>query len=215
MAEPPETSNYRLLVEGRDDKHSVIHLMRRHGFDWDDPAAIRPHVAAQDGIEELLKAIPVAAKGPYQRLGVIVDAETSVPDRWTEIRERCGRIGLELPEAPSPGGTTVAGLGAGSRIGFWLMPDNRSPGRLEEFLARLVPRDDRVWPYADEVSAEARRRGALCPSKDHIKSVIHCWLAWQEPPGLPFGTALKAAVFRHDGDEAVSFVAWFRQLFVG
>jgi len=25
----------RLVVEGKDDKHTIIHLMRRHSVDWD------------------------------------------------------------------------------------------------------------------------------------------------------------------------------------
>jgi len=49
---------------------------------------------------------------------------------------------------------------------------------------------------------------------DRGKSTLHTWLAWQETPGLPFGTALRAEFFRHDTEDALRFVAWFRRLFV-
>ena len=94
------------------------------------------------------------------------------------------------------------------------MPDNSSPGILEDFLSRLVPREDTIWDHAGEVVAEARRFGARCREVDHLKSSLHTWLAWQEDPGLPFGTALRAQVFRHDSEDALRFVAWFRRLFV-
>lgn len=211
---PSESSPYQLIVEGRDDLHSVVHLLRRHGFDWEDPRTERPYIASRDGIEEVLRIIPVAAKGSYERLGVVLDADSAVADRWHQIRERLRQAGLDAPTVPDPAGTVVGGLRPGSRVGIWLMPDNTSPGRLEDFLARLVPPDDRCWDYADEVTSEARRRGASCKQGDHVKSVIHTWLAWQETPGLPFGVALRAQVFRHDGEDAIKFVRWFRRLFV-
>jgi hypothetical protein len=94
------------------------------------------------------------------------------------------------------------------------MPDNASSGSLEDFLARLVPPSDACWSYASEVVGEARRRGAPCKEKSHSKSRLHTWLAWQEKPGLPFGTALQAKIFVHDSEDARRFVSWFRRLFV-
>jgi hypothetical protein len=47
---PREDSPYRLLVEGSDDQHSVIHLLRRHGFDWDDKTTDRPYLPLQGAV---------------------------------------------------------------------------------------------------------------------------------------------------------------------
>ena len=94
------------------------------------------------------------------------------------------------------------------------MPDNVSLGTLEHFLAKLVHPGHPIWTYAGEVTTEARQRGASCLDKDHAKSWLHTWLAWQETPGLPFGTALKAGLFEADHEDALRFVAWFRRLFV-
>ncbi len=95
-----------------------------------------------------------------------------------------------------------------------MMPDNAAPGTLEVFLGKLVPANDPTWSWADEVAREARNRGARCKEIDHPKSRLHTWLAWQERPGIPFGIALQAQVFRHDTEDALRFVAWFKRLFI-
>jgi hypothetical protein len=69
MAPPPKASPYQLMVEGPDDQYSVIHLMARHGFDWDDESRARPRVSPSGGVEQLLRAVPVAFKGTYERIG--------------------------------------------------------------------------------------------------------------------------------------------------
>jgi len=211
---PSAESPYRLLVEGPNDKYSVIHLMIRHGFDWDDGRSTRPYVSPEGGVEKLLKAVTVALKGSYERLGIVLDTDANLSNRWAQLKAHAERAGVLLPETPQPEGTITSGRRPELRVGIWLMPDNASPGTLEDFLSRLVPQEDRSWRYADEVVIQARERGARCQEKDHVKSVLHTWLAWQEEPGLPFGTALKAEVFDKDSDEAGRFVAWFNRLFV-
>jgi len=210
---PLETSPYQLLVEGRDDQHSILHLLQRHGYNWNDVNVNRPFIAPKEGFQELLVALPVAIKGPYERIGAVLDANANLAGRWAQIRDRLTSTGVALPPTPDPAGTIVTGIRPDSKVGVWLMPDNRTPGRLEDFLATLVPAGDPCWPLAEEVVVEARGRGAKCKAGDHVKSVIHTWLAWQEDPGLPFGTALRANVFTHDTEDAQRFVEWFQRLF--
>jgi hypothetical protein len=93
------------------------------------------------------------------------------------------------------------------------MPDNESSGKLEDFLKTLVPPTDCCWDYAEQVVGIAHSRGAKFSDLDKIKAHIYTWLAWQEEPGRPFGTAIKAAYFLHDTPEAILFVKWFKQLF--
>jgi hypothetical protein len=214
MARPSEDNPYRLLVEGSDDKHSVINLMARHGFNWDNEDTIRPYVSSEGGVPRLLAAFPVVLKGTYSRVGIILDSDLSLAVRWAQIRDRARKVDVDLPASPEPEGTVVPGRLPDSLFGVWLMPDNSSPGTLENFLGKLAPADNPCWVYADEAVREARRRGAPCQEKDHAKSLLHTWLAWQEEPGLPFGTALKSEYFGKDSDEANRFVSWFRRLFV-
>ena len=141
-------------------------------------------------------------------------APLGLAGRWAQVRDHARRAGADLPDAPHPDGTIVSGRTPRSRLGIWLMPDNSSPGALEEFLSLLAPSEDPSWIYANEAVVEARRRGARCREGDHRKTVLHTWLAWQEEPGLPFGTALRTGIFVRDSPEARRFVAWFHRLFV-
>ncbi len=95
------------------------------------------------------------------------------------------------------------------------MPDNTVPGILENFLAKLVPSTSSCWSYAQMAVQQAcDQYQAPLESKDIAKGEIFTWLAWQKEPGLPFGTAIKAAVFGHDSPEAQRFVDWFKRLFI-
>jgi hypothetical protein len=184
--------------------------MVRHGFNWDAEAA--PYIDETGGVGELLESAPVTAKGRYERVGIVLDADVDIEARWSSLRNGLAPVGVVLPATPVLQGTIVQGIRPTSRVGVWLMPDNSAGGRLEEFLQRLVPVDDRCWDFARRATHEALTQG--CNSTDEQKSAIHAWLAWQDPPGLPFGTALRARIFAHDAAEAIGFVAWFRRLFI-
>lgn len=201
-----------LLVEGRDDKHSVIHLMMRHSIDWDSVIEA-PYVSDCGGIEPLLESVPISAKS-YPRLGVIIDANDEIQARWNSVKNRLHSVGVELTASPDPNGTIVNGFYQDWRVGVWLMPDNNRLGKLEHFLKALVPPKDQTWSYAKEVIEHAKEIGAKFPDKKSLKARIHTWLSWQEEPGLPFGTAITAKYFSHDSPEALKFVDWFRRLFI-
>jgi len=160
----------------------------------------------------LLDSLTASVKS-YERFGVVIDADVDVAGRWRSVRNRLSQIGLELPPTPSPEGVVADGITPGRRTGVWLMPDNTLSGNLEDFLATLVPADDACWPYAREAATEAKQRGAKFGDVDRLKAEIHTWLAWQQEPGVPFGTAVTACYLRHDSEVALRFVAWFRRLF--
>ena len=208
-----EDAPARLLVEGRDDKHSVIHLMKRHDVDWDSDTMGLPYVLDCGSVENVLESLPVSAKS-YSRLGVIIDANDEIEARWTSVRSRLASANVNLPVSPDPRGTIVPGFYPDWRVGIWLMPDNDSHGALEDFLKGLVPTSDPCWAYAHEASRHAIEIGAQFSHKKFLKAHIHTWLSWQKEPGLPFGTAITAAFFTHDSPEALKFVEWFNQLFL-
>lgn len=74
---------------------------------------------------------------------------------------------------------------------------------------------DSLFDYARESTENARAHGARYPEAvgETMKAVLHTWLAWQEEPGLPYGTAIRARYFRHDSEVAECFVRWFRRVF--
>jgi hypothetical protein len=93
------------------------------------------------------------------------------------------------------------------------MPDNQAAGSLEHFLSGLVPSNDSTYPHARTSTETALGLGAPLRPVDLQKGTLYTWLAWQHPPGLPFGSAIKAHVFGHDSAASCLFVAWFNRTF--
>ena len=92
-----------LLVEGQDDKHVVLHIQRRL-----EAEAPLPGFCAtdKDGIEELLKSIPVEVKvADREVLGIMVDANDARLARWQSIIDRLRGEGIEVPHDIDPNGT--------------------------------------------------------------------------------------------------------------
>jgi hypothetical protein len=164
------------------------------------------------GKSKLLAAVGVAARS-LDRLGVVLDADHDVSACWQQAIDRFGKEGVAFPPTPDPAGTVVQTMD-GKRFGVWLMPDNRVPGILEDFLATLVPPNDPTWSHALSATHDARALGAPLATADISKGVLHAWLAWREQSGVPFGTALTSSVLRHDSTLAIAFVGWFRRLFL-
>ncbi len=223
----------QLLVEGKDDRHVVWQLCVQHrlpelfavvipGQDWDErlaPSTRQTQTTAHEdeaaGIAELLKDVPVRMRQPGLRtLGIMVDANEDLLGRWQAVRGAVARGGhRSVPDQPPADGWISAATN-GLRVGAWLMPDNRAPGTLEDFAARLIPDDDLLLPRAvsalQEIEAAGLRRYRVA---HRPKALIHTWLAWQENPGHPMGLAIKAGALRHDAPPALEFVAWLRRLF--
>jgi hypothetical protein len=201
---------HRLIVEGRDDKWSIIALTRLYGWDWDSPQGHYPYIHDAEGVDNAIDALPVSVR-TYRRVGIVVDADIDQQSRWDGIKSKLHGVGIGLPAIPNPHGLVVNI--DDKRVGVWLMPNNQSPGKLEDFLAILVPSSDGCWGWADEATKVAADRGALFTESDFIKARIHAWLAWQREPGLPFGTAITAALFSHQDALAQKFVQWMTQLY--
>src|SRR5207253_6469977 len=100
-----------------------------------------------------------------------------------------------------------------TRVGIWLMPDNQHDGTLDTFLRDLVQAADPLIGHAETATDTASQLGARFPAVHRLKAVLHAWLAWQEVPGKPYGTAIKAQYFRHDTPAALKFVEWFKSLY--
>ena len=211
-----KTNPNRLLVEGADDQYAVAGLMGAH-VQWGESEKDWP-VFIKDckGVKRLLEPdlIPLEfQQRSIRRLGIVVDANESSSVRWDSIRNQCQGLVSDFPKELPPTGV-ICTNSEGKRLGIWIMPDNRSRGMLETFLQFLIPAaDEPLWQYAKDAAKHARTVGA--PYKDtHIDSAeIHTWLAWQDEPGPPFGTALKRKCLDPASDRAQPFVEWFKRLF--
>lgn len=201
-----------LMVEGTSDYGVITKLWARQ-HPGDQPFEID----VRFGLENLREAFAGALLGSeIERLAVVVDADDSVERRWPGFYQ----ILVERGYRPVPKSLPATGLVLYRAeqnvpvVGIWLMPDNQTSGRLEDFVAHMVPPGDRLWEHAgtvvDAIPGELRR------FKDHhrLKAHIYTWLAWQKEPGVRLGPAVERRLLDTGVPEAVSFVSWLERVFV-
>ncbi|MCG3198197.1 MAG: hypothetical protein GHCLOJNM_02691 [bacterium] len=206
------TSN-RLLVEGTDDKFSIVNLVRKHGIDWTGADPRIPFIQEHDGFEEAMKALPTELKlREGHRLGMVVDANSNLGDRWKKLHGVASSSGFGLPAEPEVEGAIVRDISGTRTFGVWFMPDNASSGALEEFLLPLIP-EGQLWSFACKSSDGAVSHGAKFGNKLN-KARLRTWLAWQEEPGQPYGKAIDWGYFNYQSPQTAAFVDWFRRLFL-
>ena len=193
-----------LLVEGKDDRIVVEHLCRK--LDPDLAFCCR----SVGGYDPLLRAISLEMRQDDRTaLGILMDADADVSARWQAIGDRLRGEEVRLPGQPIDGGTIVNG---DVRVGVWLMPDNSTPGELEDFMAELVPKDDPVWPlagqYIDGIPSGDRQ---FSPGKE-LRARLHAWLATRRKP-RQMGTAIAAGSLDAQATAARGLVGWLTALF--
>ena len=198
--EPPKL----LLVEGQDDKHVVKHLRGRLAPD------LVFHYKVAGGSNLLLKAIPAAMK-PLERLalGIVMDANDGLAARWQAIGHQLRRMNVQLPEKPAQSGTIIAGT---PRVGVWLMPNNSTSGELENFVAELLPKNDPIWPLAEQYIESIPDEHRQFTERKILRAKIHAWLATRERPKW-MGTAIRAKDLDAEVPLAGELADWLRKLF--
>jgi hypothetical protein len=206
----PAKSTRILLVEGREDREVVYQLCNYHSINNRDLF----EVEIKDGYESLKDDLMVRPQTGATAIGAVVDADVDPAERWKSLRGALHNAGYnDIPGQPNHGGTIIPSHGVLPSIGIWLMPDNKLAGILEDFARFLVKGGDPLLPRAesciDAIPAEDRRFKARYRSK----ALIHTWLAWQEDPGTPLGSAITKRYLNADYDLAMQFVQWLMDLF--
>ena len=172
-------------------------------------------VEAKDGYERLRADLSVRLRVPALRtVGVVIDADTALNDRWRSICDVLTQSGYkQLPAVPDVDGTLLTAQGSLPRFGIWVMPDNRLSGMLEDFIQHLIHHGDPLLPRAqasiDGIPAAERRFQDV----HRAKALIHTWLAWQQEPGTPMGQAVTKHYLDANHALAQRFLTWLRQLF--
>ena len=199
--------NY-LLVEGKDDLHVFYSLLEHYKI----PDQFK--IKNKDGIDNLLDTLDVElAESGLKRLGIVVDADINLASRWQRLRAILESSGYSaVPINPKSAGTIIE-EGGQPVVGIWLMPDNRVPGMLEDFVSFLVPEDDLLWPMAEEVVQRVIECDCRFRPTYRIKVKVHTWLAWQEEPGKPMGQAITARYLDANAPHAQELIGWIRKLF--
>ena len=192
-----------LLVEGKDDQHVMWNLFEVREipqvFAVECPGA-EDAADSNGGIDRLLEAFPRRLlESDLQRLAVVLDANDKGPAaRWDAIRQRLvGKRYEGMPKTIRDEGTVFdvalrRQTPRSIRFGVWIMPDNRSPGMIEDFVARLIREDDDmlllVDRFLESIPKQVRRFGQAHRSKARV----HTWLSVSERPGRPMGQAIAS-----------------------
>ena len=203
-----------LLVEGTHDYHVTRHILELYkasmGF---NPEGIA--YRDMQGFPELIKNLDNAIDS-HQKVGIIVDANSDLNNRWKLIAGRLVDVGITVTGNPDPNGVVISSGNRTPRVGVWLMPNNGSSGELEDFVYEMIPNsgsgEDAVWPlaqsYIESIPPQHRKFG----QEKTRKAEVHAWLAARKKPGL-MGMAIAAGDLDTKGDLCQRFVAWLRRLY--
>lgn len=214
MTDDPKSPVLRL--EGKNDSHAIRHLLIQHGIIYDEEPwrDLYPEAIEEGSVEKLLKGMVLAIQASGRKpIGFVLDADSPLQNRWEAVCGRLREVGFTPPSTPPADGFCEYTEMHKTTVGIWLMPDNQQDGKLETFLQALIDRKDGLIDHATVSTKQAKKLGATFSEPDVEKAVLHTWLAWQEEPGCPFGTAIKAKYFTHESPAAASFVAWFKRLY--
>lgn len=200
-----------LMVEGPDDEHVVKNICGQRQLGKIEN--IHPY----GGKDPLIDSIGVRLKeSDIGALGIILDADTDLHARWQAVVFRLREAGYnDVPATPAPEGTIIESPADSllPRVGIWLMPDNQTPGILEDFLHFLVPAGDGLLALVDKAIASIPISQRRFSDLREPKARIHTWLAWQKEPGKPFGQAISARYLDPNLPAANIFAGWLQRTF--
>lgn len=167
-------------------------------------------ILEKEGFRNLMEAIgPEVKVSGRIAVGILADSDDDLNARWDKIVDKLRRAGVEPPNGPHPTGSVIDGK---PRIGVWLMPDNASKGELEDFVEKLIPEDDPVWPlaerYVNGIPYDARK---FKPGK-MLRARIHAWLATRAEP-RKMGAAIRTGDLDATAPLAKTFAEWLQAVF--
>ncbi|MEN8220991.1 MAG: DUF3226 domain-containing protein [Pseudomonadota bacterium] len=206
-----------LIVEGIDDKYVISRLLQRRKITYEDFG-----IHDANGIKQSLNTLSCAIKsGNYEIIGIVVDADSDLLERWQELKNRLIKAGYQqIPENPHPKGIIITDPEEElPTVGIWIMPNNQKTGMLEDFIRFLVPEGDELLSIAQKQVNDIIKAGQNRFTQTHkSKAIIHTWLAWQERPGTQLGKAITYRFIKNqqyilnDG-KASDFINWLQILF--
>ena len=214
-----------LYVEGPDDKWVTISLRQQYQHNED------VKIQDLDNCDLALQALSTKASSPSEtkRIGLIIDADTDIEARYQgiikELKKTLG-ITLTRPELANIDGFVrdiTNQSGDVVRIGIWIMPDNINAGRLEDFLFDKIEETNGIFQQVEPALsiiehaavADANIADKLYRSIHRDKAKLHTFMAWNNPPDLSMGMAVRKGFFPVESDTEKKFRAWIEELFYG
>lgn len=212
----------QLIVEGL-DAIVLANVMKNRGLPppkgYGNPVKFRNQfVRMAGGFTKAMAAFQEALDNPsLSNIGLVVDANDAGADaRWQAVQ---GLLRKKLEDefvnsiSLMPEGIIISAENF-PVTGIWIMPDNHSAGYLEHFVAKMVPEEDNLWPYAEQTVADLESRGfSRFAAVKSQKALLHTWLSWQPEPGRPFGLAVEMGYLDAHSSAMDAFTQWFEKVF--
>jgi hypothetical protein len=188
----------QILVEGPDDRHVITNLIAgANGHGW--------KVIEKGGYPNLISTLETNLK-TADRLAIVIDADEDPVRKWSSLRDTLRGLGITVPKVLPPDALIVP---IRPVVGVWMMPDNVSPGLIEDFVATMIPRDDVLWLRVQDCVNGVPDTDLRC---HRAKARIHTWLAWQPEPGRGMGGAITRRYLNCSAPPATTFLDWLNRL---
>ena len=145
MSKPSQASERLILVEGKDDREVLHHLLTHYRI-----LKGTLECKACEGKNLLLAEFTIRLKkGDLDPVGIVIDADNDLRACWDSLRNILSQAGYAaVPKEPLPEGVILR-QEEKPPAGLWIMPNNSLPGMLEDFVSHLVPRNDSLWSRAE------------------------------------------------------------------
>lgn len=212
-----------LYVEGPNDKWVTISLRQQYQHKED------VNIIDLENCDLALQALSTKASSPSdtKRIGLIIDADTNITARYQSIiKELKSTLGITITSAEL---ANVNGFvrditnlaGDTVRIGIWIMPDNISAGRLEDFLFNKIERTNGIFQQVEPALSaieniagkDASIAAKIYKPIHRDKAKLHTFMAWNNPPDMSMGMAVRKGFFPIESAEEKLFRRWMEELF--
>lgn len=164
------------------------------------------HYDGKDKLSAFLQTLRISPDfSQLQRLGVTRDADSDFSATFRSICGGLQRAGLSVPTTVGiPSGTDPAVL-------VYIMPDNRSPGMLEDLCMSSVQADP-AFECVEKYFECIRNTTARSP-EPFAKAQVHAWLASQIiKPDKRLGDAAKAGYWIWENPAFAPLIAFLKSL---
>lgn len=101
------------------------------------------------------------------------------------------------------------------KVGVWIMPNNSSKGRVEDFFREIVCVNKELLDDAQKIVYEIENKEyeqKFIPNHRQ-KAIIHTWLAWHNEPGGSMGLAVRKKMIDEKDELCLKFVNWLKNLY--
>ena len=91
------------------------------------------------------------------------------------------------------------------------MPDNTSSGELEDFIFRMIPQPDSIWPRSERYINEIPEQDRKFPAHKSLRAKVHAWMATRSRP-RPMWSGISENDLVLEAN-STAFLNWLRRLF--